>query len=214
MLALVGASLSSCDDFLNDNRYPLANQSNSPEFWSNEVNVQGQINNLYNYFFGYGNTTGRNGTFYFESISDDQVGYWSSGVQFNNWKYLQTPGSNSEWNNDYDRIRNTNYIITNMETSPLQQVVRESFAGEARLVRAWYFYDLVRKFGDVPLVTTVLDPASSELYMGRTPDETGNKQNVCARQQTERMYYHERHQITPPHGGISGPGVGLPPGVL
>lgn len=169
MLALVGASLSSCDDFINNNRFPLSDQSDSPEFWNNAVNVQGQVNRLYNSYNGYGNGTGRNGVFYFKSLSDDQVGIWGSSVEFNSWTYLQTPSSNSDWNTTYDLIRGCNFIITNMETNSMERVTAESFAGEAKIVRAYQYYDLVRKFGDVPLVLTVLDPSDPELYMARTP---------------------------------------------
>lgn len=169
LLAIAATSMTGCNDFLNDNRWPLDTQSNNPEFWNSEVNVQGQVNALYNYFFGYGNGTGRNGTFYFESLNDDQIGHWGSSVEFNTWNYLITPSSNTDWNNDYDRLRNANYIINNVEKSSMVEVKAKSFAGEAKIVRAYYLYDLVRKFGDVPLVLTVLDPADPELYMERTP---------------------------------------------
>lgn len=169
LLAIAATSLTGCNDFLNDNRWPLDTQSDNPEFWNSEVNVQGQINNLYNYFYGYGNGAGRNGTFYFESLSDDQVGQWGSSVEFNTWAYLITPSSNSDWNGDYDRLRAANYIINNVEKNTMAKPTANSFIGEAKIVRAYQLFDLVRKFGDVPLVLTVLDPSDPELYMGRTP---------------------------------------------
>lgn len=43
-VALVAASLTSCDDFLNDNRFPESVQTNNPDYWSNPNNVQGQCN--------------------------------------------------------------------------------------------------------------------------------------------------------------------------
>ena len=56
-LLAVGTAMSlvSCDDFIDDNRYPLDRQTVNPEFWSNDVNVQNQINYFYEDYSGYGN---------------------------------------------------------------------------------------------------------------------------------------------------------------
>jgi hypothetical protein len=42
LVLCLGVTLTGCDDFLNDNRYPLDKQTSSPEFWSNSVNVEGE----------------------------------------------------------------------------------------------------------------------------------------------------------------------------
>lgn len=171
MLAVVGATFASCNDFLDDNRWPLDVQSNNPAYWSNAVNVQGQIDQIYNNFYGYGNTTGRNGTFYFESLNDDQVGIWGSSVQFNNWSNLAVPGTSSVWDSTYTVLRHINSIIEGVESGSLaNQKQGLEFLGIARLNRAWQYYDLVRHFGDVPLVLTVLDPSDDAALFGpRTP---------------------------------------------
>ena len=57
-LALAGMSLAGCNDFLNDNRFPLSDQIENPMFWNNGMNVENQINTFYNDFLGYGNGTG------------------------------------------------------------------------------------------------------------------------------------------------------------
>ncbi|MDE5930036.1 MAG: RagB/SusD family nutrient uptake outer membrane protein, partial [Muribaculaceae bacterium] len=171
MLAVVGASLTGCNDFLDDNRWPLDKQSNNPAYWSNSVNVQGQIDQIYNNFYGYGNAAGRNGTFYFQSLSDDQVGIWGSSVEFNTWNNLQTPGTASVWNSTYQEIRHINSIIEGVESGSLaEDVDGKNFIGIAKMNRAWQYYDLVRHYGDVPLVLTVLDPVDhAALYGPRTP---------------------------------------------
>lgn len=171
MLAVVGVSLTGCNDFLDDNRWPQDVQSNNPAYWSNAVNVQGQIDQIYNNFYGYGNAAGRNGTFYFQSLSDDQVGIWGSSVQFNNWSNLATPGTSSVWNSTYEEIRHMNSIIEGVKGGTLANEKEGlNFIGIARMNRAWQYYDLVRHFGDVPLVLTVLDPTDdAELYGPRTP---------------------------------------------
>ena len=52
-LAVAAAGMSSCDDFLNDNRFPLDQQTDNPSYWNNEANVQKQCDNLYQNFAGY-----------------------------------------------------------------------------------------------------------------------------------------------------------------
>lgn len=171
MLAVVGATLTGCNDFLDDNRWPQDVQSNNPAYWSNAVNVQGQINQIYNNFYGYGNAAGRNGTFYFQSLSDDQVGIWGADVQFNSWNFLITPGTSSVWNSTYTEIRHMNSIIEGVSSGSLADGIDgKNFIGIARMNRAWQYYDLVRHFGDVPLILTVLDPSDDAALFGpRTP---------------------------------------------
>ena len=53
-LIACGAVLTGCNDFLDDNRYPLDKQTDSPAYWTSKVNVQSQVNQLYTNFTGYG----------------------------------------------------------------------------------------------------------------------------------------------------------------
>ena len=72
-LAVAAAmSMTSCSDFLNDNRYPLSSQTVNSEFWSNSVNVENQISTFYNDYYGYGNRASTNGTFYYSWLVKEQ----------------------------------------------------------------------------------------------------------------------------------------------
>lgn len=170
MVALVGASLTSCDDFLNDNRYPLSQQTANAEYWSNTVNVENQCNTLYNNYSGYGNGSGT-GEFYFTSLSDDQAcGIVSGGVGFKNWTYTNVPASSTNWTNPYTEIRRCNLIIEGVTSGSLNGTTEgNNFLGIARLNRAFQYFQLVRMYGDVPLVEKSLDPDDeAELYGART----------------------------------------------
>ena len=161
MVALTG-----CNDFLNDNRYPLSQQTSNPEFWSNPDNVQGQINYLYETFSGYGVGAGQ-GTFYFKTLTDDQCGR----TGFTNWTDDgNVPTSSTNWSTPYSYIRSCNQIITGVTSGSLNETTQgNNFIGIARLIRAYQYYKLVRAYGDVPLVDKVLDPESPEVYGPRTP---------------------------------------------
>lgn len=162
---MAAISLTGCDDFLNDNRYPLSSQTVNSEFWSNPENVQNQVNYFYEDYSGYGNGTG-GGTFYWSWLSDDQCGR----TAFNDWTYKTTQPAMSAWNSPYIEIRRANLILQGIENSTLQESDKTNFTALARLHRGRNYYYLVQRFGDVPLVTKPLDPASeAELFGPRTP---------------------------------------------
>lgn len=154
-------SLTGCDDFLNDNRYPLSQQVVNKEFWSNEENVQNQVNYFYEDFSGYGNGTG-GGSFYWSWLSDDQCGRNA----FNDWKFKSVPASSGSWSAPYTEIRRANLVIQGVELSSLSDNKKANFLGQARLHRARMYYDLVRRYGDVPLTTEPLDPEDDAVLFG------------------------------------------------
>lgn len=164
MVAGATLLLSSCDHLLNENRYPLDQQTNNPNYWNNEDNVAKQVNALYPVFVGY---TGLSADFYFKTVlGDDQAS--GVGTAFANWTYTTVPSSSSTWSNAYINIRNANYIIDGVNSSTLADNVKAKYEGIARLIRAQQFYWLVRAYGDVPYVDYVLDVNSPELYGPRT----------------------------------------------
>lgn len=161
--------MSSCNDFLDDNRYPMDEQTDNPEYWTNAVNVQSQVNQLYNNFTGYGSGGSWTNDFYYQSLSDDQCSHIYSGasVQFTTWTYQAVPNANSVWDASYVEVRRCNYIINNSNIANAAQ--NNNLIAQARLIRAMQYYEMVRALGDVPLVKDVLESTSPELYGERTP---------------------------------------------
>jgi hypothetical protein len=64
-------------------------------------------------------------------------------------------------------------MIEKAVNASVDERIRNRYLAEAHFFRAWWYFDLVCKFGDVPLVlktfTSTTDP---DLKMGRTPRET------------------------------------------
>lgn len=167
---LAGAAvLSSCDDFLDDNRYPLDTLIDNPAYWTSKVNVQSQVNMLYNNFSGYGSGQSWVNDFYYRSLSDDQCSHIESGsgMVFARWNYQYANVTNSVWDASYVEVRRCNFIINNCNL--IDPKDNNDFIGQARLIRAMQYYELVRALGDVPLVKDVLAVDSPELYGPRTP---------------------------------------------
>lgn len=157
------ASLTACDDLLNDNRYPQSVQTSNTEFWSNASNVRNECNYFYELFSGYGNGSGL-GEFYAPGVNDNQTSS-NGGGNLANWKNINVPTSSANWNNPYIYIRRANLIIQGVEESTLNEADKSNFIGIARLIRGWQYYGLVRAYGDVPLVKEALDPSNPEDYL-------------------------------------------------
>ena len=163
-IALATTALVGCDDFIDDNRYPLDQQTSNHTYWNNASNVTNQCNTFYNQYIGYGNS-GSLGWFYAKTLSDDQA-----GNSFTNWTNVNVPSSSSNWSAPFIEIRRANYIITNVANSTLSENDKNNFMAIARLNRAWQYYQLVRMYGDVQWIETVVDPANPEETYGSRDD--------------------------------------------
>jgi len=76
-----------------------------------------------------------------------------------------TPATDGNWNTNYSRIRACNYLLKKYdEYNKTDKTTAAMYMGEAKFFRAFAYFNLVRRFGGVPLVTTVLDVNSPELY--------------------------------------------------
>ena len=163
-IALATTALVGCDDFIDDNRYPLDQQTSNPTYWNNASNVTNQCNTFYNQYIGYGNS-GSLGWFYAKTLSDDQA-----GNSFANWANVNVPSSSSNWSAPFTEIRRANYIITNVANSTLSENDKNNFMAIARLNRAWQYFQLVRMYGDVQWIETVVDPSNAEETYGSRDD--------------------------------------------
>lgn len=155
--------LSACDDFLD--KEPRDTFINNPTFWSNINDVTSYTNKFYDNYIGYSQAGGF-GWFYFKSLSDDQV-----NPNFDNWAYTTVPNNSSDWSDGFTEVRRANYVIQNVATSSLTTSEKNKFIGIARLNRAWSYYQLVRKYGDVQwLSEVILNPADSATIKGPRTD--------------------------------------------
>lgn len=166
LIAVAGTTLTGCDDFLDNNRYPETKIVNSPAYWNNTNNCDLQVNRLYQYFYGYSTGNGL-GNFYFNVLTDDQC-----GNGFTDWKFQNVPASTTSYKSTYGVIRGCNIIIANVANSTLNEADKNNYIGQARLIRGWEFYQLVRQYGDVVLVDHTIDIDSPELYAPRTDRKT------------------------------------------
>ncbi|MBK8501364.1 MAG: RagB/SusD family nutrient uptake outer membrane protein [Saprospiraceae bacterium] len=78
----------------------------------------------------------------------------------------------SIWKDLYQGIRASNYAIQNLPNAPISENEKLGLAGEARFLRAFFYFDLVRFFGAIPLVRESALDFSEIVQIGRTPLDT------------------------------------------
>ncbi|WP_460544062.1 RagB/SusD family nutrient uptake outer membrane protein [Echinicola sediminis] len=71
----------------------------------------------------------------------------------------------------WGRLRNINYFLDNYEQAEASEEAKAHFAGLARFYRAQFYYDMVRRYSDVPWYETTLNPSDEALYKARDPRE-------------------------------------------
>jgi hypothetical protein len=68
------------------------------------------------------------------------------------------------WTTYYRGIANANLAIDKIPGIEMDQAVKNRLLGQARFLRAYYYYHLVRIFGQIPLITSVINLTSPEMY--------------------------------------------------
>ncbi|MBN3522072.1 RagB/SusD family nutrient uptake outer membrane protein [Algoriphagus lutimaris] len=68
------------------------------------------------------------------------------------------------WTNYYRGIANANLAIANIPEMNMDETQKQQLLGEARFLRAYYYFNLVRIFGNIPLIINPVDLTSEELY--------------------------------------------------
>src|SRR5882762_1657411 len=143
-------------------------QVSDASFWKSPDQFRLAANDFYFALRGPDEPTAR--FTYVELNSDIATGSGSSEMSsISNGSYL--PQANSDvWNNSYTGIRATNYLLAKAAQSGLGSQI-DRWVGEALFFRAYHYWNLVKKYGGVPLITTVLDVSSPEVYTPRATQQ-------------------------------------------
>lgn len=66
------------------------------------------------------------------------------------------------WDSRYTGVRQCNELLENIDRVPrLDEDLKRRYIGEAKVIRAYHYYELYTKFGDVPYTTKVLSVSES-----------------------------------------------------
>lgn len=77
-----------------------------------------------------------------------------------------SPVTSSGWS--WGNLRNINYFIENCENSPVAE--KDHYLGLARLFRAYFYFGMVKRFGDVPWIDRTIDVKDEATLYGSRDD--------------------------------------------
>lgn len=173
LLIILGTSCS--DDFLQEKKnYSLYDD----EFYQSQERVDWYINRVYyNFYYGYNSpilnlvgkwtdtnsylTEERGGI---QNIINPSFSYSTIDDIKNVTDYYGTKLVANLNNNPYTRIRDINSFLENVDSkgSNLDQTYRNQAKGQLYYMRAMQYFDLMRMYGGVPIVTTVQNGSSTD----------------------------------------------------
>jgi hypothetical protein len=145
--------LGSCDklDLKPETRFSDA------DYWNTESDLMNAANRMYEQLQGN----------WLDNRADDNVNQNANTISNGSRTIPNT--ATDDWNRRYDEIFTANNILEKGVKAKVTDDIRNRYFAEARFFRAYSYFQLVQKYGDVPLVLKTLGINSPELFMARTP---------------------------------------------
>lgn len=137
-------------------RFPETSFSDT-DFWNTESDLINAANRLYEQLDAN----------WIDNRADDAVNQGGPNNISNGTRIV--PNTSGDWTDRYFEIFTANNIIEKAPRANVTDAVRNRYIGEARFFRAYCYFSLLQKYGDVPLLQKTLDYNSPELEMPRTP---------------------------------------------
>ena len=169
-------ALASCTDFLE--KQPLSNVS--PEtFFTESTHLEAYCNNMHTMFPDHSGTNGTLGRFTADQNSDNMVGQ----SQNDNFLLRRVTVPSSGSYSSFSTIRTINLFLQrtaeNLENGTLaDNTVNQHYIGEMYFFRAYVYYSFLTTYGDMPIITEVLD---DKTYDELTEANKRQSRNVVAR---------------------------------
>lgn len=169
--ALIAFSAVSCQESFLDLK-PISSAA-SENFYKTAADIKVALNGVYGSLQSGGISTNR---YVFGEISSDNTYPVASGSvtdqdEFDRF-YIRTtnPFVAGRWNNGYNSISRANMLLEKIVDVEMDETLKRRYTAEAKFLRAFVYFELVRTFGDVPLVTKSLTSNLPEAYdYGRDP---------------------------------------------
>lgn len=138
-------SLNSCQEL------DLTNPSTiSPDdVWSDPALIDMYVNHLYIYLPGWDHNIYNNIS---DEARDNFPGSGPNNIIVGQWNETNNPMDN--WAHCYKYIRVANDFLSNISNATVNAEVKARSAAETRFIRAMFYFNLVKRYGGVPLITT------------------------------------------------------------
>lgn len=144
-------------------------QISDPEFWKTDQDMELYMNGMYSVLPGW-LSSGSGGNPLLDAGTDMaiSVGLWL-GTKNRLDGAINVPASGGGWN--WGTVRNVNYFLQNSDRVP-NGGLKEHYIGEAHFFRAFIYFNLLKQFGDLPIVKVPLTPNDKEALLGPRSSRT------------------------------------------
>lgn len=174
MLMGLLAAASSCQKSFLDLSDPT--RRTADRFYQNEEQIRQAVNGAYS---SLQNHVGSQ--YIFAEMSSDNTtvhlnpsdrGQTDRMEAFEFWNVTPTNANIADlYNQSYNALYNINFALLKMEgVTAINEAKRAQYKGELQFMRAYYYFNLVRYFGPVVLITTPLENASDAFTAPRAPE--------------------------------------------
>ncbi len=141
----------SCEDFID--LQPM-DQVTMDEYWTTSTELEYYTRQFYPAFCGQSQMLD------LASDNDDMINGSPSVIM--DGTRSKTTGS---WTGEWTNIRNVNIFFANYRKCESGYDAYKQYLGEAYFFRAWFYFDLLKKYGDVPWYSEVIELDNQEALM-------------------------------------------------
>ena len=171
-LFILGGFISSCEsDYLEP---ALTSAINGASYYNSADQVETAVINMYDGLQGVNSTSSNDNhatqvEFYLTEMRSDNTRTKASEgepAQFENYTVEATNGIVGDYYRSfYNVIFRANTVLANLED--LSSETAAKYEAEAKFVRAYAYFNLVRLYGDIPLVESLIGPLDTEVAYTR-----------------------------------------------
>lgn len=171
--------LASCSDQMDYNEYNIYDKDYITQ---NFANVGGFMSDIYNTVdYDFGNYS--SGAMQASATDESEYSIMGNGIEdFYNGAWSPTNAKNGIWNSMYAGIKTCNHVIHELQGLTFDELKLnsdyaaqlhryENYKYESRFMRAYFYFCLVRQYGDVPLVTTEISAEEANAVKRTAADE-------------------------------------------
>lgn len=134
----------------------------SPEaFFKTEEDLKIYTNGFYNYLPGTG--------IYMDDLTSDNVKQGSVNQVVAGSRIVPTGAGEAGWT--WGQLYNINFFLEKYESAELSDEIKNHYGGIGHFFRAYFYFQKVKRFGDVPWYSKPLNESSEELFKPRDSRE-------------------------------------------
>lgn len=160
----IAVTLISCQENYLDRNNPRS--ISYQDVWNDESLIRLFVNNIYN-------DLPKGWETLYADITDEARSNYDGGtpndILRGQWNDTKNPMD--IWGDTYNGIRKCNEFFKDIATSPVEQQIKDGFIGEVRFLRAFFYFQLIERYGGIPLISEAQSLEDDLLVSRNTIDE-------------------------------------------